>query len=442
MKHIFVFCSFLLFSVHVLAQSPLAMPQSGHRHVSDFLKHLPISGLPQVESRNFVELQLDSVITTSFDSLGVPSITGRHLYSYSADTVKILTTYYFGFGTNPSSVSQTKIVYNDNNLVTYTESRALIDGELSAPTVEWLYYNPVFPSALDSIRFYWVYTDGVNDPVTLFYFTYASGTGLLTTEVQKLIENNELAVIGTTLYEYDNQEREVLKFSEFLSFGDLQTTLNRSDFVYFTDTVVETNSSKIINTDTSWVPQFRATATYNSGSPLKRSNEYSHWDNLTQDWSLGWIRFYHYDAESRLVLEQINVQIDSILYHNGQINSYVQENYYDRMIYYYFDTNGDSIVTSISQYYYALPSSTTQPNAKTAQVELAPNPAHAYLHARTEQNIQLAELYDLQGRLVLNIATEGTNVLHVHRNNLPSGTYVLRLQLENGATVSERVQWE
>lgn len=440
MKHIFIFCSFLLFSVHVLAQSPLAMPQSGHRHVSDFLKHLPISGLPQVASRNFVELQLDSLITTSFDSLGVPSITGRYLYSYFADTVKIITTH--DFGPNPSSVIQTKRVYNDNNLVTYWEVRSLTNGQLSAPAAEWLYYNPVFPSALDSSRFYWIYTDGVNDSGVSYDFTYDPGTGLVTTEVLKLIENGEIAVIGTTLYEYDNQDRVVLKYSESFDFVTPRTILDKIDFAYFTDTVVEINSNKIINVDTSWVPQSRTTATYNSGGLLKRSNEYSYWNNSTQDWSFGWIRFYHYDAESRLILEQVNIQIDSILYHNGQINSYVQENYYDRIVYYYFDTNGDSIVTSISQYYYAMPSSTTQPNAKTAQVELAPNPAYAYLRARTEQNIQLAELYDLQGRLVMNIATDGTNVLHVHRGNLPSGTYVLRLQLENGAMVSERVQWE
>ena len=67
-----------------------------------------------------------------------------------------------------------------------------------------------------------------------------------------------------------------------------------------------------------------------------------------------------------------------------------------------------------------------------------PNPAHNELHLKFSPDVQpiQVELYDLQGRLV---RTQRSNFEHIDMSQLPTGTYTMRVTLEDGETYTDKV---
>ena len=440
MKKFSIYCSFLLFSVHIMAQSPLVMPQSDHHNVSGILKHLSVSGLPQVQSRNFVELQLDSILSTQLINTGNPYLSSRILFTYLGDTT-LLKVFILTTDGEPSYTYDLKYAYDDQNRLIYSEEATFSPNGTSIPVnLTYFYYNSDFPMVTDSVRAYFRYDNGDFDPNYVQRNDLVPGTSLIKKSQRETFSGEILSSQSTATYEYDAQQREILEYNEFISFLGGTTNLLRYITEYRPDTIITTRATQVAP---DWIPEVKTVEVFDPISDLRTQYWGFNWNEMNGDWEENIQTDYVYDTEDRLVFATTQITNENSVIVFARKIDFLQEDYIDRISYYDgADTTTLNALTSMEQYYYSMISSTTQPNAETAQVELAPNPAHTYLRARTEQNIQLAELYDLQGRLVMNIATEGTNVLHLHRNNLPSGTYVLRLQLENGATVSERVQWE
>lgn len=69
---------------------------------------------------------------------------------------------------------------------------------------------------------------------------------------------------------------------------------------------------------------------------------------------------------------------------------------------------------------------------------LFPNPVDNQLHMRFSPDVtpRLVELYDLTGRLV---HTQHTNLEHINMEQLPTGTYTLRIVMEDGTTYADKV---
>ena len=69
---------------------------------------------------------------------------------------------------------------------------------------------------------------------------------------------------------------------------------------------------------------------------------------------------------------------------------------------------------------------------------LYPNPAQGQLHMQYSPDVQpvQVELYDLQGRLV---RTQRSNFEHIDMGQLPTGTYTMRVTLEDGKAYSDKV---
>jgi hypothetical protein len=69
---------------------------------------------------------------------------------------------------------------------------------------------------------------------------------------------------------------------------------------------------------------------------------------------------------------------------------------------------------------------------------LFPNPVDNQLHMRFSPDVtpRLVELYDLKGRLV---RTQNTNLEHINMEQLPTGTYTLRIVMEDGTTYADKV---
>lgn len=67
-----------------------------------------------------------------------------------------------------------------------------------------------------------------------------------------------------------------------------------------------------------------------------------------------------------------------------------------------------------------------------------PNPAHDHFCLQYSPNVQPAqvELYDLQGRLV---RTQRGNFDHIDISQLPTGTYTMRVIMEDGKAYSDKV---
>lgn len=67
-----------------------------------------------------------------------------------------------------------------------------------------------------------------------------------------------------------------------------------------------------------------------------------------------------------------------------------------------------------------------------------PNPARNELHLKYSPDVQPAqvELYDLQGRLV---RTHRSNLEHIDMSQLPTGTYTMRVIMEDGRAYSDKV---
>ena len=67
-----------------------------------------------------------------------------------------------------------------------------------------------------------------------------------------------------------------------------------------------------------------------------------------------------------------------------------------------------------------------------------PNPAKDQLHMQFSPDVQPAqmELYDLQGRLV---CTQSNTFEAIDMSQLPTGTYMLRVTLEDGKVFSDKV---
>ncbi len=442
MKKFSIYCSFLLFSVHIMAQSSLPVPPFDSLNVPHFLQNNPSVGtvFRPVQSRNFVELQLDSILSTMFEN-GTPYTSARTLYTYRGDTTLLQNFSLSSTGELTGGYEQTS-GYDAQNRVSYVEEVFLMAGGLpSTVRVSFYYYNPVYPTVYDSIRVYFKDENGVLSPNFFEDYNLVPGTSLTKSYQRETFMNSVVFHRFNVTCEYDAQQRKILQYNENINLPSGSVSLNRNITEYLSDTTVTRNETQLASGG--WMPGFKSVWVLDPISTSHTQNWGYEWNGAAQDWQETIMINYTYDADNQLVLTQTRIYYENAPLYFTVVTDYVQEGYVDRITYYNdVDTTVTSALNALSQYYYSMTSTTTQPNAEKALVELAPNPAHTYLRARTEQNIQLAELYDLQGRLVMNIATEGTNVLHLHRNNLPGGTYVLRLQLENGATVSERVQWE
>jgi hypothetical protein len=325
------------------------------------------------------------------------------------------------------------------NLLVY--SQVVYPGSLN-PEEEWRYYNPVYPTVLDSIRSFFQYEDGINFSSQRTDYTLVQGTSLVESKVFRSIEASELVAVETSFYEYDSEQRKVLETIEIQNISFNNITSHRLETEYLADSTVLTTSFLLPGSVT-WSRNYKLETALVPGSSLPLRTRRYFWVPENELWRPATFQYFTYDADNRETLMKADAfSADGLSSTREVETTYVQGNYIDCILFYQFFPDVTYGQKSYHKYYYAPSSSSVVQPATGIAIELAPNPAHAYLRARTEQNIRLAELYDLQGRLVMNIATDGTNVLHVHRNNLPSGTYALRLQLENGATVSERVQWE
>lgn len=80
--------------------------------------------------------------------------------------------------------------------------------------------------------------------------------------------------------------------------------------------------------------------------------------------------------------------------------------------------------------------STAQDLVQADQIGLtvAPNPASDYFVVTTNEGelMRQATLFDLNGRAVANFGNLNTNTFRFNRNNLPTGQYVLRIQVDGG----------
>ncbi len=440
MKKIFIYWVFGFFAHPSFGQLPLIHPQDDDKTVPGFSNHPLSAHLRPVQSRNFVELQLDSIIYTLFDTVGQSDVDKRFLYSYSGDTTLINS--FYRVGDSDSDEYFTKLVYNPLNLIVYEEVIKIsgTGGWTNSHVSQYEYY-PNYPSVIKSKVENWQSMDNLLNFVIEEDYFLIPGTALLSGWTQKTDLNGVEISQKTLNYEYDAQEREVMQLTEQIDIVNDNTEYYRISTSYSTNASVAVTESKGEGSPI-WNLRHKYEKEFYPGTTLLQKDNWFNWSGSQQEWVPYREYVFTYDADNRKEYEVLASYLDGVFWvKSGIKTNYVQDNYIDKNVRYTF-YYGDSTVYATEQFYYAMPSSTTQPNAETPLVELAPNPALAYLRARTEQNIQLAELYDLQGRLVMNIATEGTNVLHLHRNNLPGGTYVLRLQLENGATVSERVQWK
>ena len=67
-----------------------------------------------------------------------------------------------------------------------------------------------------------------------------------------------------------------------------------------------------------------------------------------------------------------------------------------------------------------------------------PNPVDDLLHMEFSPDVQpqAVEIYDIKGRLV---GTQNTGLENVDMSGLPTGTYTLRIVMEDGAAYSEKV---
>ena len=67
-----------------------------------------------------------------------------------------------------------------------------------------------------------------------------------------------------------------------------------------------------------------------------------------------------------------------------------------------------------------------------------PNPVKEQLQMQFSPDVQPAqvELYDLQGRLV---RTQRSNFEHIDMSQLPTGTYTMRVTMEDGKSYSDKV---
>ena len=439
MKKIFIYLIVGFLAHPSFGQLPLIHPQDDDKTVPGFSNHPLSAQLRPVQSRNFVELQLDSILITQFS--GNPYLSSRVLYTYFGDTTLLQNLSLSSTGELTGGYEQT-LGYDAQNRVSYVEEISLMaGGQPGTVRVSFFHYNPDFPTAYDSIRVYFKDENGVLTPHFFEDYKLVPGTSLPQSYRKETFMNSVVIHQFNVTYEYDAQQRQILRYSENINLPSGSVVLNRDVTEYFPDTIVTTSAFQ--QAPGNWANGAKNIQIFDPISTKRIQYWGFSWYEVIQNWQETLKANYTYDADDQLVLSQARIYYENEPLYFTVVTDYVQEGYIDRITYYNdFDTTVTSALNAISQYYYSIPSSTTQPNAEKALVELAPNPAPAYLRARTEQNIQLAELYDLQGRLVMNIATDGTNVLHVHRNNLPSGIYALRLRLENGATVSERVQWE
>ncbi len=438
MKKSFFYTLMSLLPICSFGQIPLVLSLDDQGEFSR-VAHAPSGfSVHPVQGRNFVELQLDSIITTSFFQ-GNPFTSGRAIYTYKEDTT-VLRNYSIAV-TGEQYTSKNKFVYDAQNRLVYREDFPSVNHPAPSEVV-FFYYNPFFPNITDSIYVY--QRTGINTykPSAFTDYKLISGTQLLGLEQVRLFTGNTVHQQLVTTYTYDTLQRLVLRYSKNELFSNGSTEFYQSLISYRSDTVVSRFETKNLAT-APWNLREQKVTILDSLSSLSSQEWEYKWNEITTAWDLKRQRMNTFDSDKREVISTEISYLGINLSYTTIKTDYLQDDYVSLVTYYQaLDTLPGSPVSQVIQYYYSLPLSPTEFIADTVKVELAPNPAYAYLRARTEQNIRLAELYDLQGRLVMNIATDGTNVLHVHRNNLPSGIYALRLQLENGATVSERVQWE
>ena len=80
-------------------------------------------------------------------------------------------------------------------------------------------------------------------------------------------------------------------------------------------------------------------------------------------------------------------------------------------------------------------SSTSINELETKNINLYPNPTNDVLNIQTEENVQLVEVYNIQGAKVL---VDNRTQLNV--SELPKGTYVINVITQNGISRSKFVK--
>jgi hypothetical protein len=115
MKKMTSYFVFFLISVSLWGQSDLPIPRSFSAPAADFLPgYRPTSTSRTVQSRNFVELQLDSIHYVWFNN-EESYVAHRLLYSYAGDTV-VMHRFYRPFAGAEQYNGSTKMVFNDTSV--------------------------------------------------------------------------------------------------------------------------------------------------------------------------------------------------------------------------------------------------------------------------------------------------------------------------------------
>lgn len=74
-------------------------------------------------------------------------------------------------------------------------------------------------------------------------------------------------------------------------------------------------------------------------------------------------------------------------------------------------------------------------DSQKEKIEMYPNPTSGIIHVQGNQKIRSAQAYSISGQLVSSPTTEST----IDISNSPKGTYLIKVQLDNGKTLTEKV---
>lgn len=77
-------------------------------------------------------------------------------------------------------------------------------------------------------------------------------------------------------------------------------------------------------------------------------------------------------------------------------------------------------------------------NFQTEAVKIFPNPATDFISIRLTDNISNVNIYDLQGRILMNIKTQGSD-MNIDTTALPRGTYIVEFRSTNNEIIRQKL---